>query len=269
MDPVALEIGKLQIRWYGVFMAIGFLAGFLLVQYRAEKKGFTKEQTADLLFWALIGGLVGSRLLYVFQNWDRFSQNLLEVLKIYHGGLVFYGGLAGAVLIIVALSLKHRWSLRQVGDLLAPALPLGQAFGRIGCLINGCCFGKPWSGIFSITYPPHSEVCFVQHHKGFIATENAACLPVVPIQLLLAIMGATICAMLLVLDKRLQKPGLLFPVYLIFYAAGRFILEFGRGDYLNTIGPFTPAQAVCLVLLPAGLLWFILEQKLGHHVRDH
>ena len=261
MDPVALEIGKLQIRWYGIFMAIGFLAGFLLVQYRAEKKGFAKEQAADLLFWSLIGGLVGARLLYVFQNWDHFSRDWLEIVKIYHGGLVFYGGLTGAVLAIVALSLRYRWSLRKVGDLLAPALPLGQAFGRIGCLLNGCCFGKPWSGFFSITYPTHSEVAFVQYQKGLIATTTSACLPVIPIQFMHSLMGAVICTTLLLLDKRFKKSGLLFPTYLVLYATGRFVLEFGRGDYLNMIGPLTPAQAICLFLLPLGLFWLILEHK--------
>jgi len=253
-------------------VALGFLAGFHLVQRCAAERGVHKDDAADLVFWAMVGGILGGRALYVALNWGEFSPpgrsvgaNLLEMVKIHHGGLVFYGGFFGAVISVLAVTRRKSLAFAEVADLLAPALPLGHAFGRIGCFFNGCCFGHPWAAFPGVRYPAWSKlasgelvggaVLYVQCEKGLLPPGAGECLPVFPIQIAAAAMNLAIFAALLALGRRQERRGQLFPLYLVFYGAGRFALEFGRGDHLSTFGPFTPAQVICLPLLCVGGLW--------------
>jgi len=261
MDPVAFHIGRLTIRWYGVFVALGFLAGFMLVQFRARELDFEQEEAADLVLAAWIGGIVGAGVLYVVQNWTEYRKNLVEIIRIDHGGLVFYGGFLGALALLYVVSRVKSLSPGAIGDLLAPALALGHAFGRVGCFLNGCCFGHPWDGGCAVRYPPGGNVMYVQAQTGFLQPGALDCLPVFPIQLVSALVNLASCALLLWVGSRVKTRGQLFPLYLILYAVTRFAVEFGRGDYLRKLGPFTPAQAICLVLLPAGIIWLAAARR--------
>ncbi len=256
MDPIAFQIGSLAIRWYGIFAAAGFLAGYLMLQRRADRLGIGRERGADLAFLAMLGGILGARCLYVAQNWSYFRQHWVEIPRIDHGGLVFYGGFAGAGLAVIGFCRFKSLGILRIADLFAPVLPLGHAFGRLGCLLNGCCFGKPWQGLCSIRYPAASEVASVQQLLGLIPTHAHPPLPVFPVQLLAAVVNLAICAGLLAAEKRLGRPGRLFALYLIAYALTRFLVEFMRGDYVHTFHSLTPAQLVCLGLLPAGIVLF-------------
>lgn len=264
MDPVAFHFGPLTIRWYGILVASGFLAGYLLIQRRTARYGVAPETAADLVFAALIGGIVGARLLYVIEFWnEEFRGHWLDIFKVYRGGLVFYGGLLGAVGLILVWGKRKNWPFRTLGDLAAPALPLGHAFGRVGCFLNGCCFGRPWDGPLAITYPGITAdgyingPLYVQRLKGVVDAHATACRAVFPIQLTASAVNLGLCALLLVLERRRCCEGRRFPLYIMLYAAGRFAVEFGRGDYTASVAGLTPAQAVCLALFPAGLAWFL------------
>ena len=278
MNPVASQIGSLAIRWYGVMVALGFLSGFHLLQHRARKGGFGAGPAADLTLLAMLSGIAGGRLLYVLMNLDEFTSparstlgNLIETVRIDHGGLVFYGGLLAAFAALFITCRRKSWSCHTVGDLFAPALPLGQAFGRIGCFLNGCCFGRPWPHAFGVRYPAAvsdpsgrlvvSSVMEVQRGKDLLPPGATACLPVFPVQLVFAGMDLTICVALLLIERRRRSRGQLFPLYLLFYTAGRFVLEFARGDYVKTVGPLTPAQVICLALLPLGAVWLVAVRR--------
>ncbi|OGV76704.1 MAG: prolipoprotein diacylglyceryl transferase [Lentisphaerae bacterium RIFOXYB12_FULL_65_16] len=261
MDPVAFHLGSLTIRWYGVFVALGFLAGFLLAQARAGKLGLDSNVAADIVLAAMVGGILGARLLYVAQSWSEYRGQPLEIIRIDHGGLVFNGGVIGAMVALYGLCRIRSLSPRVVGDLLAPALPLGHALGRVGCYLNGCCFGHPYSGAGAVHYPAEGSVLYVQAQQHLVAAGATECLPVFPIQLVSAAVNLALCAILLYLGTRIKSRGLLFPLYLILFAVTRFCIEFGRGDYLDRVGPLTPAQAVCLVLLPAGITWFVVAWR--------
>jgi phosphatidylglycerol:prolipoprotein diacylglycerol transferase len=265
MDPVAFHIGPLTIRWYGVFVALGFLAGYLLIQRRTSRYGISHETAADLAFAALIGGVLGARLFYVIEFWDEeFSGHWLDVLKIHRGGLVFYGGFIGAIALIAAWGWRRKWPLMKLGDLAAPALALGHAFGRVGCFLNGCCFGFPWRGALSVTYPGVTADGYingplhVHRAKGIVPLDSLVCEPVFPIQLIASFANLALCAVLLLLERRRLFEGRRFPLYIMLYAMTRFAIEFGRGDYIDLTAGLTPAQVVCLLLLPLGAAWFVL-----------
>jgi phosphatidylglycerol:prolipoprotein diacylglycerol transferase len=149
---------------------------------------------------------------------------------------------------------------------------VGQAFGRIGCLINGCCFGKPGHGPLDVTYhaPPHDSVLQIQAQQGLLSPESLVreggvvqCLPVAPVQLYLSLANAAIVGILLwvLLRRRPQwAPGRYFALFLVLYAIARGSLEFLRGDYLHLHRGLTIAQVICLGLLPVGLVLFWLRR---------
>lgn len=280
MDPVAFHLGPLTIRWYGVFFALGFLAGYQLLLYRARKSTLGPDRAANLTFVGMVAGVIGARLLYVVQNWaTEFRDNPAEIIRIDHGGLVFYGGFILGTLVMVGLSRARRFPLGEFADLVAPALALAHAFGRVGCFLNGCCFGRVWHGPLAVTYPPGSEVMRAQYRQGIFpldivervreyladpaSSAPVSCFPVFPVQLLEAAVNLAILALLLLVEKRLARRGQLFAVYLVLYAASRFGDEFLRGDYLERTGGLTPAQILCLVLLPAAVALFVLFGRYG------
>lgn len=258
IDPVAFQIGRLTIRWYGVMVALGFLAAFQLIQYRGKRRGFGSGPAGDLTFVLMLGGMVGARALYVMQNWSsEFSGRWLETVRIDHGGLVFYGGFIGAAVAGGAMCRIKKWRCVDAADLVAPALAIGHALGRVGCFINGCCFGRPWDGVFAIRYPASSGILGVQIHKGLVESDAAAALPVFPVQIIATVTNLALCLFLLYIEPKMRRRGQLFACYLVFYSGTRFAIEFLRGDYTQQVGPFTPAQVICLVLFPIGLAWSI------------
>lgn len=264
MNPEAFQLGPLTIRWYGIFVAAAFLVGFLFAGRRARKRGISVDSISDLLFWTMVSGIVGARALYVIQEWKgQFAGGpLLEVVRIDHGGLVFFGGFLAGIGAVVLISRIRRLPLFTIGDVMAPVVPLGQAIGRIGCLLNGCCFGHPFQGFCAIRYGPDSAVGYVQQVKG-VTGGGAVVLPVFPIQAVYSIANLAMVAVLLVVERRFNMRGRLFGLFMILYGSTRFVLEFGRGDYLHRVGPLTPAQVVCLLVVPLGVLIIWLGGRSG------
>jgi len=262
MDPVAFQLGPLAIRWYGIFVALGFIAGLVVVERRSARAGMRPEQVANLVFVGLIGGLLGARLFYVLHNLSYFGENPWEAIRLDHGGLVFYGGLIGGTLSLVATCLLRRLPMGRVADMLIPGLPLGHALGRIGCFLNGCCFGQPWSGPCGVHYDAGSQAAASQCRQGLIAAPSLAPLPVFPVQLIAVVANVAIFLGLLAIERRLRGRGQLLGLYIAVYGLYRFAIEFLRGDYLDA-GMLTPAQEVSVVLIPVGVVVFLLRRGKG------
>lgn len=266
MDPVAFHFGSFSIRWYGIFFALGFLAGYLLLQKRAKSSRLGTEAVADLTLLAMAAGIIGARALYVAENWGDFAHQRLEILRIDHGGLVFYGGFIAAALALLVVSLRKKYVLGEVADIVTPALPLAHAFGRLGCFFNGCCFGRPTTSACGWHYPAGSDVMLIQKMKGVIPPDAVAAAPVLPVQLFEAGFNLLLCVVLLALEKRLPRRGQLFAVYLACYAAGRFVLEGMRGDYPDNqllFGLLTPGRSTALLLFPFGIALYFLWNRFG------
>ncbi|MCF7853249.1 MAG: prolipoprotein diacylglyceryl transferase [Candidatus Pacebacteria bacterium] len=239
MDPIAFEVGPLTVRWYGICVALGFLLGFGFVNWRAPRWGVDRDDVADVVFWAMLGGIGGARLLYVVQNWQQFQGHLWEIVRIDHGGLVYYGGFFGGGLAIILACMIKSLSVLRMGDLFIMAVPLGHAVGRIGCFLNGCCYGWPWTGACSVQYPGRAYAVF-------------------PIQLVASAMNLAVFGCLLFAARYVRVRGQVVAAYLTVYGLGRFFVEFGRGDYSRYVGPLTPAQVICAFLVPAGIVLFIV-----------
>jgi phosphatidylglycerol:prolipoprotein diacylglycerol transferase len=159
-----LEVGQLglPIRGYGVMMLLGVVAGTLAAAYRARQAGIDHERIYGLLMWFLVAGIGGARLFYVVEYFEDFRRptlaaTLSEIARFTEGGLVVYGALVGAAIAFWAFARRHALSPLRLADVIAPSLMLGLAFGRIGCLLNGCCYGKVCEqGPIAITFPRYS-----------------------------------------------------------------------------------------------------------------
>ncbi len=268
LSPVICHLGPLEVRWYGVFAALAVLAGYFLAARRAPKYGLNRNDAADLLITCVVVGLVGARLEYVRRFWNLyFADDWLAIFRIWEGGLVFQGGFILALPAFWLLCRIRRWRPGDIGDLMALVVPVGHAIARIGCLLNGCCFGRPWSGPLAVAYPAHlNEVLACQIANGHLPVDAAAPLPVVPVQALEALMCLAIGGLIWLLEKKQILRYQRFTLYMLLYALGRFCIEFLRGDYVR-LGGLTPAQTTCVaVVLPltgAVILWSVWRRRHG------
>ncbi len=152
MHPILFKIGQVTIYSYGVMVAIAFLVSIYLASLSAAKRGINQEKIMDLGLTLLISGIIGARLLYVLTEIEYYRANPLEMVMIWKGGLVFYGGFIAAFVCGWVFLKRNKIPVLKTCDHIVPYLALGQAIGRIGCFLNGCCFGKPtnlpWGMIF-------------------------------------------------------------------------------------------------------------------------
>lgn len=162
----------LPIRGYGVLVLIGLLSGIGITIHRGRSLGISPDLIISLGFWMMLGGVAGARIFYVVQKWDEFSDKalgdrLVAIFKLTEGGLVIYGGMIGGVVAAMVFCYRHRQPIRAIGDLVAPAFLIGLAFGRIGCLMNGCCFGGICTASLpTIQFPQGSGPYLVQLASG-------------------------------------------------------------------------------------------------------
>ena len=246
MHPILFKAGPLTFYSYGAMLVLAFVAATWLAGRHARRlppalRAISAEQLLDFSSLALVGGLVGARALFVALHWDAFSSEPLEILAVWHGGLVWYGGFLGGLLGGACYVRAQRLSFLRVLDQFIPFLTLGHAIGRVGCLLNGCCYGKPTDAWCGVTFPDQGVA-------------------VVPTQLL---ESAGLLLLYLVL-RSLQRPGLLqypgrvFGAYLAGYGALRFALEFTRGDQLPWWMGLTLQQVISIAVCIFGG-WLLLR----------
>ncbi len=158
---------EITVKSYGVMLVIGFLFAVYLMRSLARRCRQDPEQVTNVALYALISGVIGCRLFYVFHNWDQFRNNLWDIFAVWQGGLEFLGGVILAIVVIVVYHRMTKFPARIYMDLLAIGLMLGLGFGRIGCLLNGCCFGKPADVPWAIRFPYGSHPYESQAYPDF------------------------------------------------------------------------------------------------------
>ncbi len=252
MYPELGRIGSLVIHSYGLALAAAFLAAFAWIRYECGRRGLPKEYAADLVLAAAFGGIVGARLAYVVAHWDYFSRHLLDVVRLQEGGLVFYGGVIGGAAGVATVARLRALLPGHVADMAAPALALGAAIGRIGCLLNGCCYGRPTEGPFGITFPaPLGGPRFAT--QVFDGLYNLA-----------------IFAGLVLISRRWSlRSGFLFWVYAATYSVFRFGVEFLRENPV-LIGGLSGAQLISigLFVLSSGVLILRYREPLAQETGE-
>lgn len=243
LGPIAVEIGPLTIRWYGILMASAMGIGLLLAYREARRRNVDPDELLKTSELALVGGLIGARLYYVAFSWEYYSQFPQKIIAVWEGGLAIHGGILGGLLVGGAYAWRKRLPLALYLDIVAPSLALGQGIGRWGNFFNEEAFGRPtdlpWKLFIS---PPHRPLPYIRQeffHPTFLYESLWD----------LGVFGLLV----LVFRQRLARSsGALFLTYVGLYSAGRFWVEGLRTDSLM-LGPVRVAQLVSLLGLAVAL----------------
>ena len=250
MYPVLFCIGPFTLHTYGVFVAMAFLSAIALALREGRRVGEDPNKILDLCFYALVAAIVGSRILYVLVNWSIFARDPLEILRIWHGGLVFYGGFIGAVAVAFWYIGRHGLPLLKTFDIIAPSIAFGQFVGRIGCLFAGCCYGKtcylPWAVTFT--------------HSESLAPKGV---PLHPTQVYSSLTSLVIFLVLAGLARIKKFEGQIFWTYVFLYGFARFVLEYFRGDERGMFlqGMFSTSQLIGLIMIVVAIGMVILLRR--------
>ncbi len=241
MHPILLKIGSFSVYSYGFMVSVGFLLAVYLALKDASSFGLKPDDVIDLALYILIGGLIGARVMYILLNFYYFRRNPLEIFYLSRGGLVYYGAFIGGVLASGIYVFKKKLSFWNTADLFAPYIALGQAAGRIGCFLNGCCYGREVLGTFPlrVSFPGSS----IGRH---------------PTQVYSSLVLILLFLMLKAFRSRRRFAGEVFIVYCAAYSFQRYLMEFLRGDNPPILFYMTVSQVMSAVLFAASLLVWLL-----------
>lgn len=279
MLSTLFKIGPVPIHSYGLMMAIGFLLALYFGRRDAPKFGLDPDKVSDCAFWTLVLGLLGTRILYVIMFWnkDGFSfSKPLEWFAIWNGGLVFQGAIPPALVFVYLYARRTGMSMGDLLDMAAPYAALGHAMGRIGCFMNGCCYGVrtelPWGISFPrdpfdtsqpyIGSPPYLDHAARYH---FDTSVDQWSFPVHPTQLYGAFGLVALCLFLLFLRKKWRPfRGSIVVTYFILYGIARFFMEMIRGDHNPTRAMgLTDQQWFSLIAVVIGVFLFLMLKRAG------
>jgi len=219
MHPTLFQSGSIHIYAYGFFIVLGFVVAAALAVLKTRKSGIkiSFENGAELFFYAVLSGFLGSRILYGLVNFEAFRRDPLRILRLWEGGLVFYGGLFPAAVVAFWYIRRRGLPVWKLADLISPLIALGLSFGRIGCFLAGCCYGRetslPWGVVF--------------RNPESLARLNV---PLHPTQLYDAANGLALFFFLSWMERRKTFDGQIFWLLLLLYSVTRFLIEIFRGD---------------------------------------
>ena len=245
MRPVLIEFGGIEIPAYGVMLVVSFLAALWYTKRNAPRFNISSVFIENLAFYIMLGVIIGGQLLYVVFHWTQYENDIFGIFRIWEGGMMFFGGFIGGFLIAALYIKKQGISILKISDLVAPALGLGLFFTRIGCFLNGCCFGMPSSLPWAIQFP---DVCVA-------GSSPVGGQSLHPTQIYESVFGL---ALFFFLNNRLGKAGqkgAVFAQYLMFYGAFRFGIDFIR--YYENSANFWINQIIALGLIVVGVLILI------------
>ena len=266
MHPVVWRItDTMAVKSYGVAIAVAFVLGIFLTARHARKMGLKFNDFVDMGFWVVIAAIVGGRIFYILFNLQDYIQKPIAIVQIWHGGLIFYGGLFAAVLTAIIFMRRRRIPVWLGGDLIAPQIALGYAITRVGCFSNGCCFGEATALPWGVKFPLG---CGAGRYIGelsfaaFFSGQPDVIIRLHPVQLYAAAANLVIFALLLVAWRRRAFDGQIFWGYLLLYAVYRFAIEFLRADNQPLALGLTTAQIMSVTLFACSLVaWFNLRAR--------
>ena len=249
MKNELLEIGPFILYGYGAMIAVGIVAAYIVAEYRARKMKMDYEHVAYIAIWCVFGGFLSAKFLFWITEWKSIVENPRFLLWTLSDGFVVYGGIIGGILSGLLYCKVKKIKFLQYFDLVMPSIALAQGFGRIGCLLAGCCYGKENDGIFSITF---TDSDFAPNGISLM-----------PTQIYASILDFLHFVILLWISKRKKADGQVAAAYLVFYSIGRFVLEFFRGDLeRGNVGMLSTSQFIGIFTCAAGIvLYGIVSRK--------
>ena len=262
----SLELGPLRLNAYGLMIALGAIAATWLMGRRLESRGWgTRDDASSIAIWAVPAGVVGARIYHVITDWERFDGRLVDVFKIWQGGLGIWGGIAAGVVVGILIARRRGFSVLNTLTAVAPALPLAQAIGRFGNWFNQELFGRattlPWGLEIDDKLLPRGYESGTLFHPTFLYE---------------AIGNLVLCAVLLQLDRRASmraespvsaepptylRPGRLFLIYTAGYSLLRFFVEGLRIDPAKAAGGLRLNQWTSIVVFVVSVAWLVIDSR--------
>jgi len=250
--PVALDVGPITIYWYGIILALAFLAGLAITIKTAKKQGINSDIIINFAIFLLVGAIIGARLYFVIFNWNFYKFHPLEIFMTWHGGLSIHGAIIGGFITGAIYSKIHNLPLLKYADIVSPGLILGQAIGRWGNFFNSEAFGSPtelpWKLYIPVENRPAEYVNYQYFHPTFLYE---------------SLWNFIVFSILFFfLRKKFEgKNGALFFSYLILYSSGRFIIEGIRIDSIYTVLGIPVAQLISIIFIILGILGLYFVKK--------
>ena len=242
-----IVIGPITFRMYGVMIAAGFLAALLMTLRRGKKRGYDEDIIWGIFFCAIIGGMLGTRILYYIVEIPEIMKDP-SILWDFKNGYVVYGGIIGGILVGWLYCRIKKLKFLEYFDLMMPSIALAQGFGRIGCFLAGCCYGKETSGPLAVTFT-----------NSDFAPNNVA---LIPTQIYSGFLDFAHFLLLLYVAKHKKADGQVAACYLIFYSIGRFVIEFFRGDIeRGSVGVLSTSQFISIFTTVAGIILLLTVVK--------
>ncbi|MFH0826661.1 MAG: prolipoprotein diacylglyceryl transferase [Candidatus Omnitrophota bacterium] len=240
MHPEICTLGPFTIYSYGLMLAIAFAVSTFLLTRQAKKQGIPEDAIFNLAFIVFIAGVMGARLFYVIENFPHYLRNPLEVIMLQYGGLSWFGGLIAGLTAGVFYLRKKKLPILKVIDLLVPFVALGQSIGRIGCLLNGCCYGK--AAAVGLYFPVHQFI-------------------LIPVQIYSSVFLLAIFVILRILQERPHPEGQILCAYLLLYSVKRFFIEFWRADNQLIFLRLTLFQVLSILMFAGALISLVLLSR--------
>jgi phosphatidylglycerol:prolipoprotein diacylglycerol transferase len=265
MKQVLFRIPGMNVPVYGfgLMVVVAFYVALASAVWRSRREKLDPEVIYDLAVWMLVGGLVGARLFYVLEYWGERVQTVADVFKVWEGGIVFYGGVIGGFAAFFLRRLVRPFPVLATLDALAPSVALGSGLGRIGCFLNGCCYGDVCTipGL-AVRFPAGSPPWLAERTRGLIEPDAPHSLPIHPTQLYSAVDGLLLFALLSAYYPLRRRDGEVIALLAIIYPITRFLIELLRDDESALFAGMTVSQLLSVLLLTFGLnLWAYLAGK--------
>ena len=243
-----IVIGPITIHMYGVMIAAGFLAALLMTLRRGKKRGYDEDLIWGIFFCAIIGGMLGTRILYYIVEIPEILKDP-SILWDFKNGYVVYGGIIGGILASYIYCRTKKQAFMPYFDLVMPAVSFAQGFGRLGCFFAGCCYGRETDAWYGITF----------HNSSFAPNG----VKLIPTQLISSAGDFLICALLLWFASKKPKTGRVAAAYLVLYGIGRFAVEFLRNDYRGSVGVLSTSQLISIGAVIGGIVLYFAAPKLA------
>lgn len=245
MRPILFNFFGINIYGYGTMIAIGILAAILLLSYRSKKQGYDEDSIMNMAIIAIICGVIGGKLLYIITDIKNIIADP-SLLKDFGSGFVIFGAIIAGAIGVYVYSRRKQWKLLKILDLVIPSVALAQGFGRIGCFLAGCCYGRATASPFGVRFRENS-----------LAPTDACLLPT---QIYSSIFDFALAAFLLWYSKKEKSEGRVFSMYLILYSIGRFAVEFLRDDPRGSVGPLSTSQFISIFTFILGIVIFNIDR---------
>ena len=245
MHSILFQIGSFTVYTYGVCIALALIAAISMAFFRAEKFGLNSDVMFNAGILGFIFGMIGAKLLYIIVELDTYIENPKLLLN-FGSGFVVYGGLVLGIIAFVAYLKIKKQRVVEYADLAIPSVALGQAIGRVGCLMAGCCYGRECSESFFLG---------IHFPEGAQAPVGV---PLYGTQIICIVLNVLLCLFLIWINYREKFAGMALSLYMILYSLGRFFVEFLRGDDRGAVGPLSTSQFIAIFTFVLGVALFFI-----------